>query len=127
MNPSQESPQQEAVSLISIAAILLSVVAYAAAANNIPVISPLLFCLASAVYQFFPALNGIHGAQMPMLISAFAVGGVFWLLALPFSGMLAQLFSAGNLSSIQRQTDRLKRNRIQIMRRRRDKDDFNAT
>lgn len=122
----QESPQQEAISIISIAAILVAVVAYAGAAQNVPVLSPVLFWVAVQVYNWFPALYGLHSPQLPMLVSAAAVGAAFWVLLLPFSGLLAQLFNSSQIGGIERQTYRLRRNRAKIQKARRDKDSFDA-
>jgi ABC-type microcin C transport system permease subunit YejB len=122
----QESPQQEAISIISIAAILVAVVAYAGAVQNVPFLSLLLYWVAVQVYNWFPTLNGLHSPQLPMLVSAAAVGAAFWVLLLPFSGLLAQLFNSSQIGGIERQTYRLKRNRARIQKSRRDKDSFDA-
>ena len=121
-----ETPVEEAVSLISIAAILLAIGCYVACIGNVAVISPAMFWVAVQVYSFFPSLNGLHSPQVPMLVASATVGLLFWLLALPFASQVAKIFSAGQLSNIERQTGRLKRNRARIQKSRRDRDSFNA-
>ena len=69
----QETPVQESVSLITIVAILLAVVCYLAALNDVPLLAPGLLWLATALYGAFPALARLPGAQIPMLASSAAV------------------------------------------------------
>jgi hypothetical protein len=119
-----QTPLQEAISLITILAVLLGVGCYVAALRNLPLLSPTLLAVARFIYGWLPALNGVHVAQMPMVVSAAAVAGAFWILSVPFAGLLANVFSAGQLASIERQTDKLKRNRARIQKGRRDRDSF---
>jgi hydrogenase/urease accessory protein HupE len=121
-----ESPVQEAVSLISIAAILLAIGCYAGASRNLPIISPSLFWVAAQIYGWFPALSGLHAPQLPMVISAAVVGGLFYLIALPFAGLLASAFNASQIAAIERQTIKLRRNRARIQKSRRDRDSFES-
>lgn len=127
MSNNAQSPIQEAVSIITIVAILVAVGCYVAAVNNIPMLTNLLFWVASCVYQWFPCLNVVHVAQFPMVVAAVAVGGVFYMFALPFAGLISQWFSASQLASLERQTAKLKRNRARIIARRRDKDRFDVS
>jgi hypothetical protein len=123
---SQQSPVQEAISIITIASILIAVGCYAASLNNVSLLSPALFWVAAQVYHWLPALASLHGAQTPMLVSAATVGCTLWIVGMPFSELLAQTFSAGQLQGIERQTARLKRNRQRIVKRRRDTDKFDV-
>jgi hypothetical protein len=68
--PCSETPIQEAISIITIGAILLGVGCYAAAVNNVPVISGGLFWVAVRVYSVFPWLDSLQSPQMPMLVAA---------------------------------------------------------
>jgi hypothetical protein len=53
------TPFQEAVSIITIFAILVALGCYAAAVNNVPVLAPPLYWVAVGVYHFFPALKKV--------------------------------------------------------------------
>jgi hypothetical protein len=127
MTDGPQTPIQEAISIISIVSILIAVGCYIAALNNAPVLSPALFWVAVQVYHVFPALARLPGSQMPTLVSAASVGGALWLVGIGFAGLLAQLFSAGQIQGIERQTVRLKRNRQKIAKRRRDRDGFDVS
>jgi hypothetical protein len=95
MNDAQQTPVQEAISIITIAAFLVAVGCYVAATANVPIASPALFWVASLVYHWFPALNALKAPQIPMLVSAASVGCGFFLVAIPFAGVLAAWFSRG--------------------------------
>jgi hypothetical protein len=127
MNDPNQTPIQEAVSLITIVALLIAVGCYIAAMNNVPVISPILFWIAVQVYHFFPQLYYLRSPQIPMLVSAAAVGGAFWLVGLPFASLLAGWFNQSQIAGIERQTARLKRTRARIVKRRRDRDGFDVS
>ena|SRR5271166_877768 len=122
-----ETPVQEAISIISIAAILLAVGCYVACMGNAAVISPAMFWVAVQVYSFFPSLNGLHSPQVPMLVAAATVSGLFWLLMMPLAPILARAFNSQQMASLERQTIKLKRNRAQIQKQRKDRDGFNAS
>jgi hypothetical protein len=122
--PGGETPIQEAISIITIAAILLGVGCYAAAVNNVPVISAGLFWIAEQVYAFFPALNRLTSPQIPMLVAAATVGGVVWIVGLACAAPLAAWLSSGYIAGLERQTTKLKRNRARIQKRRRERDGF---
>jgi hypothetical protein len=126
MNDAHQTPLQEAISFLTIAAILVAVGCYGAAAQNIPVASPALFWVASMVYHWFPALNDIRAPQMPMLISAAAVGGTFFVVGIPFAGLLATWFSSAQIASLERQTAKLQHNRSRIQKQRRDRDSYDV-
>ena len=126
MSDPQQTPLQEAISFLTIAAILVAVGCYVAATQNIPVASPALFWVASMVYHWFPGLNTLRAPQMPMLVSAAAVGGVFFVVVIPFAGLLATWFSNAQMANLERQTAKLQRNRARIQKRRRDRDGYDA-
>jgi hypothetical protein len=69
-----QTPLQEAVSIITIATILISVGCYLAAIHRVPVITSGLWWVAERTYEFFPALARLPGAKMPIL-AASAAGG----------------------------------------------------
>lgn len=127
MNDGQQTPIQEAMSLISIAAILVGIGCYFAALNNVPFLAYVLFGVAAEMYQLLPQLAYLRSPQIPILVASATVGGLVWLLGLPFSGLLAQWFNQSQLSSIERQTERLKKNRAKIQARRRDRDGFDVS
>lgn len=123
----QQTPLTEAVSLISIVSVLIAICCYVGAVENVPLVSPCLFWVAKGVYSLFPALSYLTAPQIPIVASAIAVGGAFFLFTIPFAGQLAKVFSIGQLSSIERQTARLKRNRSRITQLRRDRDNFDVS
>jgi hypothetical protein len=126
MNDAHQTPMEEAISFLTIAAILVAVGCYAAAVQNIPVVSPALFWVASMVYHWFPALNAIKVPQMPMLVGAAGVGGTFFIVVIPFAGLLATWFSSVQVANLERQTAKLQRNRARIQKQRRDRDSYDA-
>ena len=103
-----QTPFQEAVSIISIAAILVGLGCYVAAVNNVPLLSALLFWIAMQVYDWLPVLNVLRAPQVPMLIAALTVGTVFFIFTIPLAYWLAGVFSQAGINSIERQTARLK-------------------
>ena len=127
MTDANQSPLQEARSIITITTILVGIVCYVGAIKNAPVISPALFWLATQIYNWLPTLSCIPGEQIPMLISSAAVGGGLWIVGMPLAGPLAAWFSAGQLGRLEHQTQKLKRNRTRIQKRRRDRDRFDVT
>jgi hypothetical protein len=126
MNDAHQTPLEEAISFLTIAAILVGIGCYAAAVQNVPVASPALFWIASMVYHWFPVLNAMRAPQMPMLVSAAAAGGTFFVVALPFAGLLATWFSSAQIANLERQTAKLQRNRARVQKQRRDSDRYNA-
>ena len=126
MNNAQ-SPLQEAISIVTIVAVLVAVACYLAAINNVPIVSAALFLIASQAYQWAPALTRLPGAQVPMLVSAALVGGTIYIIGLAFASSLAAWFSAGQLRRLEQQTRKLKRNRARIRKHRRDRDRFDVT
>ena len=61
-----------------------------------------------------------------MLISAAAVGGTFFIVGIPFAGLLAAWFASAQMANLERQTAKLQRNRARIQKRRRDRDQYDA-
>ena len=121
-----QTPFQEAISLITIVAILVGVGAYVAALKNVPLLSPALFFVAVQVYHIFPALTILPGSQVPMLVAAATVGTVFFIFTIPLAFWLAGVFSRVGISSMERQTLRLKKMRNASKKRRQDKDDYDV-
>ena len=129
MNGGDSNPQtpfQEAISLITIVAILVGVGAYMAALKNVPLLSPALFFVAVQVYHIFPALTSLLGSQVPMLVTAATVGTVFFIFTIPLAFWLAGVFSRVGISSMERQTLRLKKMRNASKKRRQDKDNYDV-
>jgi hypothetical protein len=126
MNDAHQTPLQEAISFLTIGAILLAVACYVAATQNVPFASPALFWVALIVYHCFPALHALKAPQMPMLVSAATVGGAFFVVGIPFASFLATWFSNAQMASLERQTGKLRRNRIRIKKRDRDRDRYDA-
>ena len=121
-----QTPFQEAISLITIVAILVGVGAYVAALKNVPLLSPALFWVAVQVYHIFPALTSLPGSQVPMLVAAGAVGTMFFIFTIPLAYWLAEVFSRAGISSMDRQTLRLKRMRNASKKRMIDNDKFDV-
>ena len=126
MDDAHQTPLEQAISFLTIGAILVAVGCYAAATQNVPIASPALFLVASMVYHWFPALHALKAPQTPMLVSAAAVGGAFFVVGVPFAGFLAAWFSNAQMASLERQTGKLRRNRIRIQKRNRDRDGYDA-
>jgi hypothetical protein len=125
LNP--QTPFQEAISIISISAILAAVGCYLAALNNAPFLSPCLFWVSVQVYSLFPALSRLPGTQVPMLVAASAAGALFFIFTIPLAYWLAGVFSRAGIDSIDRQTILLKRLRESRKKKRRDNDDFSVS
>jgi hypothetical protein len=125
LNP--PTPFQEAISIISISAILVAVGRYVTALNNAPFLSPCLFWLSVQVYSLFPTLSRLRGAQVPMLVAASAAGILFFIFTIPLAYWLAGVFSRAGIDSIDRQTVLLNRLRESRKKKRRDNDDFSVS
>lgn len=125
-NVTQETPCQEAISIISIVAILIGVGCYVAVTNNVPVISLCLFFIAKCLYNIFPALSSLRAPQMPYVIASVAAGCVFFVVTVPFAGVFALWLSSAHVANIERQTSKLVAARKKIKKRRRDRDGFNV-
>lgn len=126
MNDHTQSPLQESVSIITIASILLGVALYLAGTNNVPILAPGLYWVATILYHWAPVFHSLNSPQMPMLIAASSVAGLLWVFLLPLAPIFAKALNAGQLASLERQTIRLKRNRARIQSRRRARDSFDV-
>ena len=126
MDAKHETPTQEVASIITILAILLSIGCYVMALRNVPVASPALLSLAGLIYHWFPVLNALSAPQMPFVVASAAVGAAFFVLTIPFAGLLAAWFNAAGIASLERSTRKLNAARKRIRKRRRERDGFNA-
>ena len=118
------TPYQEAVSVISIALVLVGLGCYIGAINEVPFVSEFLLNVAVQVYHRVPVLNKILAPQAPMLVAALTVGTVFFIFTIPTAYWLAGVFSRADIKSMERQTERLKRLRSERKIRKRNDDDF---
>ena len=119
-----QTPLQEAASIITIISILISVGCYLAAINQVPVITPGLWWVASYAYEFFPALARLPGAQVPIVAASAAVGTAFFVFTIPLSCWLASVFTRAGYASMDRQTTQLKRFREKRKNYKRSRDNF---
>ena len=120
----QQTPYQEAVSVICIASVLIGLGCYIAAINEVPFVSAFLFNVAVQVYHRLPVLNAVRAPQAPMLVAALTIGTVFFIFTIPLACWLAGVFSRADTKSMERQTERLKRLRLERKIRKRNDDDF---
>ena len=120
----QQTPYQEAVSVICIASVLVGLGCYIAAINEVPFVSAFLFTVAVQVYHRLPVLNALRAPQAPMLVAALMIGTVFFIFTIPLAYWLAGVFSRAAIKRMERQTARLKRLRIERKIRGRNDDDF---
>jgi hypothetical protein len=124
MSDPSRTPLKEATSLITIAAILVTVGCYAGAAQNVPGLAPGVLWLASLVYEWCPVLNALQGAQIPILVGSATVGLAVFLFGIPLAPLLAGRFARAELENVERSTVRLKKNRANLQKKERAKDDF---
>lgn len=117
-----QSPTQEAISIVTIAAVLVGVCSYAGAMDNLPVVTPAMAWLVNQLGPVMPTLFQTN----QLLVASAAVGLLVWIIGLAFCGSIANWFSQSQIGAIDRQTERLKRNRDRITRARRAKDDFDV-
>jgi len=124
MSDTSQTPLKEATSLITIAAILVTVGCYAGVVQNVPGLAPGVLWLAGLVYEWCPALNALHGAQIPLLVGSATVGLVVFLFGIPLAPLVAGRFARAQLENVGRSTVRLKKNRASLQKKERAKDDF---
>jgi len=124
MSDPSQTPLKEATSLITIAAILVTVGCYAGVVQNVPGLAPGVLWLAGLVYEWCPALNALHGAQIPLLVGSATVGLAVFLFGIPLAPLLAGRFARAQLENVERSTVRLKKNRASLQKKERAKDDF---
>jgi len=115
---------EEALAIITIIALLLGAGAYIAAIDNLPVLSPILYWIALQTYRCIPVLANYNFTHAPYVVSAVAVAGTFFCLAIPFTHVLANAFSRAGISNLEKQTGRLKKHRAKLKKRRLDDDNF---
>jgi hypothetical protein len=123
-NRNPQTPFQEGVSVICIASVLVGLGCYVAAINEVPLVSEFLFSVAVQVYHRLPVLNALHAPQAPMLVAALMIGTVFFIFTIPLAHWLAGVFSRAGIKSMERQTERLKRLRVERKIRKRNDDNF---
>jgi hypothetical protein len=126
MSEPHETPLQEAISFITIGAILVGVACYIAAQQNLPFASPALFWVASMVYHCVPGFNALRAPQMHMLVGAAAIGVSLFVVGIPFAGLLGTWFSSARIADVERQIVKLQRSRRRVQRRRRASDRYHA-
>jgi hypothetical protein len=63
---------------------------------------------------------------MHLLVSAATVGGVFFVVGVPFAGLLAKWFSNAQIANLERQTAKLRRNRVRLQKQRRDRGGYDV-
>jgi len=90
----------------------------------VPFVSALLFSVAVQIYHWLPVLNALHAPQSPLLVAALTIGTVFFIFTIPLAYWLAGVFSRAGIKSMERQTERLKRLRVERKIRKRNDDDF---
>ena len=125
MNEQQESPIQEAISYITIAAIIIGAVLFYAGMHNVPVLSWALYHIAVWIYGLIPAIRGLRYPQVPALAAAATVAFLFWIIGVCCAAR-SPVDHQGQLASIDKQTAQLKKNRAKIQARRRAKDGFDV-
>jgi hypothetical protein len=126
MNDQHESPMQEAISFVTIAAVIIGAALFYAGMHDVPVVSWALYHVAVWIYTLLPALRGLRYPQVPALAAAATVAFLFWIIGACCAGKIANWISQGQLASIDRQTARLQKNRARIQARRRAKDGFDV-
>jgi hypothetical protein len=122
-----EKPQtqfEEALAIVTIAALMLGAGAYIAATNNWPVVSPILYWIALQTYRCIPVLANYNFTNAPYVVSAVVVAGTFFCLTIPFTHVLANAFSRAGISNLEKQAARLKKHRTKLKKRRLDDDNF---
>ena len=120
----QQTPYQEAVSVICVASVLVGFGCYVAAINEVPFVSAFLFTVAVQVYHRLPVLNALRAPQAPILVAALTIGTVFFIFTIPLAYWLAGVFSRAAIKRMERQTAWLKRLRIERKIQGRNDDDF---
>ena len=124
MSDPNQTPLKEATSLITIGAILVAVGCYAGAAQKVPGLAQAVFWISGKVYGWLPALNVLHGSQIPLLVGSATVGAVVFLFGIPLAPFLAGRFARAQLQNVERHTVRLKKNRASLQKKERAKEDF---
>jgi hypothetical protein len=108
---SQQSKTSASGFLISMGAVLLSVLCYYADINNVPVIAPYVDYIAALVYAWFPILSRLP-SQTPMFLGAATLGLIFFLVSTLIAACFDKPPSANDRIEVQLQkhgADRKKR------------------
>ena len=85
------TPIQDAMFLITVASVLVAGACYMACINNVPVVSWVLYWVATVIYAHAPIIARLQGAQAPYLVSSASIGLVFFILAVPFASQISRL------------------------------------
>jgi uncharacterized membrane protein (DUF485 family) len=80
-------------------AFLVGAGAYIAATNNLPVLSPILYWITLQTYRYIPVLANYNFTHAPYVVAAVVVGGIFFCLTVPFTHVLANVFSRVGISN----------------------------
>jgi len=83
-----------------------------------------LFWIAGKVIEWWPTLNALHGQQIPLFVGSATIDLTVFLFGIPLAPLLAARFARAQLQNVERSTARLKRNRANLQRKERAKDDF---
>jgi hypothetical protein len=126
MNDQHESPMQEAISYVTIVAVIIGAALFYAGMHDVPVLSWALYHVAVWIYALVPALGGLRYPQVPALAAAATVAFLFWIVGVCCAAKIANWISQGQLATIDRQTARLQKSRAKIQARRRMKDGFDV-
>jgi hypothetical protein len=122
MSDQSQSPTQEAISTVSIAAILVALCLYAGATDGLPIVTPFMEWTVGQLEPVTP----VFAKGYPLLVACAYIGAFVFIIGLAFAPSIANWFSQSQLWAIERQTYKLKRNRDRIIRARRAKDDFDV-
>jgi hypothetical protein len=124
MNEKPQTQYEEAISLITIATILVGTGTYIAAVNHWPVVSPIMYWIALQAYSRVPALARYNFAHGPYVVSALIVAVSFFSIAISMAPLLAKAFARAGIKNLEKQTAQLKQHRAKLKKKRRDDDDF---
>lgn len=124
MNDGNQTPLQEAMSLISIVSILAAVGSYTGTVQNVPGLAPGVFWIASLAYGWLPVLGRLQAPQLPVLIGSTAIGLALFVCCIPFATLLAGVLAKAQLQNVERHMIRLKKNRANLQQKARSRDDF---
>ena len=124
MSDANQTPLQEAISIITIGAILVAVGCSRELRKTCQDWRQACFGSLARTLTCWPALNALHGAQIPILVGSATVGGAIFLFGIPLAPLLAARFAKAQLQNVERSTARLKKNRASLQKKERAKDDF---
>jgi len=119
-----QNPMQEATSLVVILALLFGLGLFLAANNHVEVIEPSIWWLAAFIYSHVPQLSALNYGPLPLLVTCAFIGLVFFVIALPFVGLVARSFTSSGMDQVQKAGRDLQRSADKAKRKLRDKDKF---